>query len=440
MRLGDPIWTSRTFVARSVSALPVYDAIIIGGGYTGLATAYFLAQQGGSVLVIDRSDLSDAASARNAGFCTINPPIGLSALRAEGVDSVRAWYRWFEVATDHCEALVASLPDCERADIGFERVGNARLAQTPAQARALKQQAADLGALGIDRKFLSADALDLPDGGVFTAGLCDVRSARLNPGALHVALMAACQRVGADILLWTEAQDIQPGKYGVEVATAEGCFQARKVVVATNGFAETTIPPFRNVLFSVGSFLIRTQPLRPGQRLSALGQGRCHATSSRFPNYFRVTAQNELLFGGRASMSTQADIHSCASWLLEQARRLLPEVELPSVAACWGGRLGFTSDKKPLFGSSGPDLYYAMAYAGHGVPTSIAIGRELAQRMADCKPSNAAPFWREAYSPKVLPFILRRALPAAQATFKFLDWSDRLRGAFEVRFKERFDE
>lgn len=436
MRAGDPAWISRALSFRPVSPLPIYDLVVIGGGYTGLATAYYMARQGGSVLVIDRGDLSEAASARNAGFCTISPPIGLDALRAEGAETVRAWYRWYEAATDHCENLTETLPDRDRAGIGFGRVGNARLAQTRAQAAALERQVTDLRRLGIERQYLPADALDLPSGGTFTGGLYDARSARINPGALHIALAEACQREGVDIVLRTEARDVRPVNGGLAVITADTQLRGRKVVVATNGFTATTVPPFRQVLFSVGSFLIRTQPLRPAQSLGALGQGRCHATSFRFPHYFRLTPQNELLFGGRASLSTEADIPSCAKWLLAQARRLLPEAELPPVAACWGGRLGFARDKRPLFGCAEPHLYYAMGCAGHGVPTSLAMGRELAQRMSGQAPAAPAPFWRDAAEPpEALPFLHRHMLPVAQTALRILDWTDRMHDAFQTRFQ-----
>lgn len=434
MRAGEPSWTTRSWSPRAVSPLPIYDLIVIGSGYTGLATAYYMARLGNSVLVVDRSDLSEAASARNAGFCTINPPVGLDALRSAGEDVVRAWYRWFETATDHCEELTGSLPESDQGAIGFKRVGNVRLAQTRAQAEALQSQAEELRQLGVSRRFLHAEALDMPSGSVFTGGLHDERSGRLNPGEMHIALAEACQRQGVDFKLNSEAQSVDPENGVLIVNTPNDRLRGKKVVVATNGYSDATVPPFRQALFSVGSFLIRTKPLVSGGNLGALGQGRCHATSYRFPHYFRMTSENELLFGGRASLSTEADIPACADWLLRQARCLLPETEIPSVAGCWGGRLGFAFDKRPLFGCVDTNLYYSMGYAGHGVPTSLALGRELSLRMLGHPIGNPAPFWRtESDAPNTLPFLQRYMLPVAQTALRLMDGADRTMDKFRYR-------
>jgi len=436
MRAGDPGWTTRAWSPRSVNPLPIYDLIVIGSGYTGLATAFYMARHGNSVLVLDRSDLSEAASARNAGFCTVSPPVGLDALRAGGADVVRAWYRWFESATDHCEELTGTFSDSDQKAIDFGRVGNIRLAQTQAQSEALQRQAEDLRRLGVSRQYLQADELDMPSGNVFSGGLYDERSARLNPGAMHITLAEACQREGVDFQLLTEAQKVDLENGVLVVATPNDRLRGRKVVVATNGYSNATVPPFRQILFSVGSFLIRTRPLKSGRHLGALGQGRCHATSFRFPHYFRLTPQNELLFGGRASLSTEANIPSCADWLLRQARHLLPDAEIPSVANCWGGRLGFAFDKRPLFGRVNTNLYYAMGYAGHGVPTSLALGRELSRRILDHQIADPAPFWCPEYDPpKALPFLQRHMLPVAQTALRLMDRADRTRDLFQPRTK-----
>jgi gamma-glutamylputrescine oxidase len=274
----------------------------------------------------------------------------------------------------------------------------------------------------------------MPNDRAFSAGLADERSARLNPGALHLAIAHAARDAGAAIHQDHRAEDIRPAGDEAVVSVRGQEVRARHVVVATNGFTHTTVAPFHDYLLPVGSFAILTGPLDERIRLGALGRGRCHATSYRVPHYVRVTEGRRLLFGGRASLTTQADIEACGRWLLGRAQRIFPDLGLTRAEACWGGRLGFTPDKRPLLGQLSGQVLYAMGCAGHGVPTSLAMARDIADTILRRPLGDRAPFWRSpGEPPQRVSGLLRRGLPVAQIGLRCLDTGDRLRDALPGR-------
>jgi glycine/D-amino acid oxidase-like deaminating enzyme len=116
-------------------------------------------------------------------------------------------------------------------------------------------------------------------------------------------------------------------------------------------------------------------------------------------------------------------LDTCADWLIRRARSVLAPLKVARVAACWGGQLAFTLDRRPLLGTLDHRRFYAMGCAGHGVPTSIGCGFEIANYLLG--QSVTAPFWRQPdRPPSSLPRLLRHGLPFAQAYLRLRDALD----------------
>ena len=410
------------------TAIPLKcDVAIIGAGFTGLTAAYHLARDGADVAVFERARLSDSASARNAGFCTISPPFSAAALASvEGDDVARRWLQWFRTAVDRVEALVAELPPSDRARIDFRRVGCLRIAETRAQAGRLEREAEAQAALGAPVRFIDGARL----GEKFALGHAvgaveDHLSACLNPGALLGALSRVARGAGvviAENCAALGATDNGAGR--VQLSHSRGTTTARSLIVATNGYSDRVFSPFRDFVVPVGSFAIVTEPVDASFPLGALGEGVVASTSFRFPHYFRILEGRRLLFGGRSSLSTEADLKRCSDWLLGQAERVLSPIKPGRATACWGGQLAFTPNRRPLLGALDDRRFYSMGCAGHGVPTSISSGMELARHLSGR--TVTAPFWRPAgLSPGAIRNISKHGLPVAQAYFRMRDIVDR---------------
>lgn len=422
---GSPPWT----VPEPVRETPIpakCDVAIVGAGFTGLTAACHLARDGAKVAVFERARLGDSASARNAGFCTISPPFSVAALAStEGESVARHWLQWFISAVERVEALVAELPRGDRERIDFRRVGCLRIAETRAQATRHAREAEAQAGMGAPVRFINGSELKqrFPLGHAVGA-VEDQLSARLNPGALLDALSRLAQRSGVVVAENCAALGVTDEGAGVRLHHSKGITIARSLIVATNGYSDHVFRPFRNFVVPVGSFAMVTAPIEASYALGALEEGMVASTSFRFPHYFRVLDGRRLLFGGRSSLSTQADLKGCSAWLIEQAQRVLSPVRIERATACWGGQLAFTPNRRPLLGALDGRRFYSMGCAGHGVPTSISSGIELARHLSGRVIT--APFWRSAERhPDVIPGISKHGLPVAQAYFRLRDMVDR---------------
>lgn len=377
-----------------------------------------------SVCVFERGQIGEGASSRNAGFCTISPPVSALDLVTLGWDNARRWFDWFEEAVDATEAIAERIGRFAPA-IGFRRCGAAKLAQTTAQADMLANEVSLLTELGLHRRYVPADEIDPPLCNSFIGARRDDASAVLDPGQLHLALAEAFHDKGGTIVETCPVIMAKPAGQGLNVHHEHGVTAAGRLLVATNGYSQFSFAPFQDFIVPVGSFVILTEPFPVEADLGALATGAALHTSYRFPHYFRLLDDRRMLFGGRASLATEDDLAECAGWLHRRLRSLFPTLTMPPVSHCWGGRLGFTRDKRPLMGRLDDRRYYAMGCAGHGVPTSLAFGRDVAAHMLG-RPRAPAPFWREPdAAPANFSTALRHFLPAAQIYLRLRDTLDR---------------
>jgi glycine/D-amino acid oxidase-like deaminating enzyme len=431
---GESIWSDGAPCAADSPLPGACDVAVVGAGYTGLATALGLARKGLHVHVLDKGRVGEGASSRNAGFCTISPPVSASTLLLRGKDWARATVVWFEQAVDAVEALTTELAPFAGDRIGFRRIGNLRLAETRAQVARLHSAAEALAACGSPRTLLSRDDIGIPGPHGFRAGLWDARSGILHPGRLHRALVSSCLAQGVGLSQEIEVDAIASSGDGVTLSGAGFTLRARAVVVATNGSSGRTLRPFSDFLVPVASYIAVTEPIPSSVELGRLACGAGASTTYRFPHYFRILEGRRLLFGGRAGLSWQTDLRGCAAWLHARAQTLLPGITVPPPAACWGGLLGFSNDKLPLLGRLDERRFYAMGCAGHGVPTSAGMARDLvvavdaALRHRTLCTSMVAPFWREpAYAPHRWMRFAEPTLPLISAVFRALDAVDRIK-------------
>lgn len=421
MNFGEPIWREGSFLA-GMDPPGMCDVAVVGGGYTGLTAAYRLASAGKSVCVFDSLPMGEGASSRNAGFVTVTPPVAAARLFRQGADRARQWFRWFDAAVDTTEALVNELSAHAVPAISFRRRGSTKLALTSAEVDALRAEIALLARIG--RRYRMTDASDLgpPLSDRFRAGRTDEASATLNPGAFHLALATAARGAGAVLADRCTVNGAEETSAGISVSHARGRTLARQLLVATNGYSAAAPAPFRRFVLSVRSAIIVTEPIPVDTPLGSLGEGMSFHTATRLPHYFRIIKGRRLLFGGRRATSPRGE--SPASWLASRARRLLPGLEVPRIAYAWDGRLGFARHREPLLGRLSESRFYAMGCAGHGVPTSVAFGEEIAARILGrtCLP---APFWREPCAPpSPMPRFASGLLPSAFAWMQTLDRVD----------------
>ncbi len=378
--LGTPLAGDRT-----------YDVAIVGAGYTGLWTAYYLMQADPTlrVVILEAREAGFGASGRNGGWASALFPVSLSALaRVSSRDQAIRMKREMYHTVDEIGRVAAA----ENWDIGWAKGGTVVAARTPLQLQAAREEIEDLRAWGfgpddaslLDREETRArvGATDVL-GGTYTP-----HCAAIQPARLVRQLARAVVASGVTLHEHTPVTAIEPGI----VRTESGTVRAEVVVRATEGYTRTLHGQTRT-LAPVYSLMIATEPL-PESVWEAIGlrQRETFADGRHLIIYGQRTVDGRLAFGGRGApyhfgsrITEEQDqnpaVHA-ALW--EVLTDLFPVVSDAAVTHTWGGPLGVPRD---WWASCGLDrstgLAWSGGYVGDGVGTSNLGGRTLADLILD---------------------------------------------------------
>ena len=380
------------------------DVAIVGAGYTGLWTAYYLATAAPQlrIAVVEREIAGFGASGRNGGWCSALFPASREAVaRRSGRDGALALQR----AMIDTVAEVGRVAAEEKIDCGFVHGGTLSLATAPAHLPRLRAELRadrEWGLSEQDSRWLSAaEATErVAAEGVLGAAYTP-HCARVNPARLVRGLARAVERRGVTLYEQTPALEIRPGTPGrpgtsgqpgtpgqlAQVRTPGGVLRAATVVRATEAYT-AQLPGQRRVLVPMYSLMIATEPL-PAAFWDEVGwAGRETLNDGRhLLIYAQRTADDRIAFGGRgapyhwgSAIQPGYDRDPRVFDLLERTlHRLLPAARDTPLAYCWGGPLGIPRDWFPsvrLDRETG--LAAAGGYVGDGVGTANLAGRVLA--------------------------------------------------------------
>jgi glycine/D-amino acid oxidase-like deaminating enzyme len=214
----------------------------------------------------------------------------------------------------------------------------------------------------------------------FHGGLVQSTSAQMHVGRFGVGLAEAAARSGARVYenaAVTELKRLDGEAY--RVTSERGVIEARQVLVATGCADVGPFGWFRRRMAPVGSFIVVTEPLPLELLNRLLPTRRSYVTSKNVGNYFRVTPDNRLLFGGRArfAMSNPRSDAKSGRVLRATLAQVFPELADVRIDYCWGGLVDMTADRLPRAGQH-EGLYYSMGYSGHGVQMSVLMGQVMA--------------------------------------------------------------
>jgi glycine/D-amino acid oxidase-like deaminating enzyme len=359
------------------------DVAIIGAGYTGLWTAYYLAvaRPGLRVAVIEAEIAGYGASGRNGGWCSALFPTSVPALaRRYGRPAAVAVHRAMRATVDEVGRVAAA----EGIDCHFRKGGTVVLARTPAQLDRARAEAAE--SAGYD---LGVDLLDGPAaarrcaatgvlGGTYTPDCAAIHPARLVRG-----LAAAVARRGVRVYERTRALALRPGA----VVTGRGTVRAPIVVRATEGYT-SELPRLRRAVAPVYSLMIATEPLPAGVWDEiGLAERETFSDHRHLIIYGQRTMDGRLAFGGRGAPyhfgsrirpGYDRDPRVFAG-LRRTLVELFPMLRTVDVEYAWGGPLGVTRDWTASVGlDRQTGLAWAGGYVGDGVATTNLAGRTLA--------------------------------------------------------------
>jgi glycine/D-amino acid oxidase-like deaminating enzyme len=355
------------------------DVVIVGAGYTGLWTAYYLAAADPTlrIAVLEAEIAGYGASGRNGGWCSALFPKSIAALtRRHGREPAVALHRALVSTVDEVGRVAAA----EGINCDYAKGGTVVLARSPVQlerARAAVREDLDLTLLSADEAGERCGAANVL-GGTYTP-----HCAAIHPAKLVRGLARAVEARGVRIFERSRATRLAPGV----VETPRGTVRAAIVVRATEGYT-ARLPGLRRSLAPVYSLMVATAPL-PAEFWSAAGLARRETFSDfrRLIVYGQRTADDRLAFGGRGAPyhfgSTVDPKHDLEPRVFAELRRVLaelfPALDPVPITHRWGGPLGVPRDWSASVGlDRASGLAWAGGYVGDGVGTSNLAGRTLA--------------------------------------------------------------
>ena len=397
------------------------DVAIIGGGFTGLSTALALAKRGATVVVLEAERLVGEASGRNGGQCNAGTLQDYRSLVGSfGVERARRYYQEFTAAVDSVERLASE----EHIDCDFNRRGKLKLASKPAHFNKMVQTFEALQADGVDPnvELVPPDCMrDEVGSNDYHGGLLQTTSAQLHVGKFGSGLAEAAARRGVRLYASAPVTGLHRQSGGAwRITTPRGSVDAAQTLVATGGSGSGPFGWFRRRIIPVGSFIVVTEPLGAERLSRLLPNRRSYVTSNNIGNYFRVTEDNRLLFGGRArfAMSNVKSDRESGHILRDSLVRAFPEFADARIDYCWGGSVDMSADRMPHAGQH-KGLYYSMGYSGHGVQMAVHMGQIMADIMDGNEHANP---WGELKWPPI-PGHLGKPwfLPAIGAYYRLQD-------------------
>ncbi|NWA68241.1 NAD(P)/FAD-dependent oxidoreductase [Pseudomonas reactans] len=354
------------------------DVCVIGGGFTGVNTAIELAQRGLSVILLEARRIGWGASGRNggqlirgighdvSGFAKYVGEEGVRYLERAGIDSV---------------ALVGERIRAHSIDCDL-RWGFCELANTPAQFAAFKGEQAHLAELGYThetRLVGPQDMRQIVGSAVYAGGLVDMGSGHLHPLNLVLGEAQLAESLGVRIFEHTEVLELNHGDT-VQVRCAGGTVRADHLVLACNAHLEELEPRLSGKVLPAGSYIIATEPLSEDVANQLIPQNLALCDQKVGLDYYRLSADRRLLFGGACHYSGRDPV-DIAAYMQPKMLKVFPQLAHTAIEFQWGGKIGITANRFPQVGrlKHYPNVFYAQGYSGHGLNVTHWCAKLLAE-------------------------------------------------------------
>jgi glycine/D-amino acid oxidase-like deaminating enzyme len=386
------------------------DVCIVGGGYTGLWTAYYLAglRPGLRIVVLEAAFAGYGASGRNGGWVTAELPGSRAryARAAGGAAGVRDLESALRATVDEVGRVCAA----ESIDCDFVKGGRLSVATTPSQLARLRASLTAHRSWGDGAdvyQYLTRDeTLARVNVAGALGGLYAPDSARVQPAALAAGLALAAQRRGVEIYEATPVSEIRPAADdagpGAVARTKFGDLRARSVLRCTEGYT-AALPGLHRALLPMSSHMVVTEPLSEAA-WAEIGWDGCDTLGDEAHAYMYAqrTADGRIALGGRGvpyrfgsavDHLGQTDASTVAA-LTRVLRRMFPAAASAAIAHAWCGVLGVPRDWcASVTYDAATGMGWAGGYTGQGVAAANLAGRTLADLVAgETSPLTALPW------------------------------------------------
>jgi gamma-glutamylputrescine oxidase len=359
------------------------DVCVVGGGYAGVSAALELATRGYSVVLLEAQRIGWGASGRNGGQVIVGfGSDGECAIEKQFTreEAKRAW----DVSVEGLH-LVRERIAQYRIDCDF-RPGYLSLAVKPRKSDELRRwMDHTVSAYGYPLRWIACEEMgEWVASDRFHSAVYDGSSGHLHPLKYCLGLADAAREAGVRVHENSAVFVVERGAKPV-VKTAQGECACDFVVLAGNvylgEYGDDIAPEVAARIMPVGTYMIATEPMEP-DRADDLMRGRPAASDTNFVlDYFRLTADHRLLFGGGDSYSGSAP-RDIVARIRASMLAVFPQLADLSIPHAWGGFVDITMNKAPNFGRLGGNIFYLQGFSGHGLALTGMAGKLVAEAIA----------------------------------------------------------
>ncbi|MFP3678196.1 FAD-binding oxidoreductase [Pseudomonas sp. SIMBA_041] len=352
------------------------DVCIIGAGYTGLSSALFLAEAGYSVTVLEAAKVGFGASGRNGGQLVnsysrdvdvIEERYGdktaevLGSMIFEGADIIRQRIQHYDIQCDYKPGGIFAamnkkqLKGLAEQKSSWERYGNKNLKML---------DAADI------KREVGSDA--------YVGGLLDMQGGHIHPLNLALGEASAIIGLGGKIYEQSAAVEITYGE-PITVRTAKGVVKAKYLLIAGNAYLPQGLDNrVTSKSMPCGSQIVVTEPLSEKVAHSLIKNNYCVEDCNYLLDYYRLTADNRLLYGGGVVYGAR-EPDDIEQLIRPKILKTFPQLKDVKIDYRWTGNFLLTMSRMPQFGRIEKNAYYMQGYSGHGVTCSHLAGKLISE-------------------------------------------------------------
>ncbi|MEK1906088.1 MAG: FAD-binding oxidoreductase [Pseudomonas sp.] len=356
------------------------DVVIIGGGFTGVASAVELAERGLKVAIVETNKIGWGATGRNGGQVT-GSLSGDEAMRkqmrnsiGEEVDDFIWHLRWrgHDIIKNRVEKYGI------QCDL---KHGHLHAAMKPSHMDELKSayEEAQRRGMGDQVSLLGRDEMRQHLGSeLYLGAVKNTRNMHLHPLNLCIGEAKAAESLGALIFEHSEVLEIVHGA-NPAVITAHGRIDAKQVLLAGDVYHKLEPKKLKGKIFPAMGGIVTTKPL--GELAKQLNPQDLAVYDCRFVlDYYRMTADGRLLFGGGANYSGR-DSRDIAGELLPCIERTFPQLKGVQIDFQWSCAMGIVVNRIPQLGKLSDNVWYCQGYSGHGIATTHIMGEIMANAL-----------------------------------------------------------
>lgn len=352
------------------------DVCVIGGGFSGLSAALHLARQGRQVTLLEGARIGWGASGRNGGqivnglnasLDTIGKRFGNDTARfvgsmvQEGASIIRDFASEYHIACDI-------------------KPRNIFVAFNARQMQELEAKKTLWESYGMhDHELLDASALQQHVGSkVYCGGMVDHSGGHMHPLNLALGEASALEKLGGTIHEQTRVTRVESMDHNPKIFTNHGSLVCKTLVICGNAYLGNSVPELAARVMPVSTQVMATEPLDEALATEILPSDSCVEDVRYILDYYRLSADKRLLFGG-GTVYGGTDPADVEAKLRPPMEKVFPQLKSVKITHAWSGNFALSFSRVPQLGKLGKSTYFAMGYSGHGVTGSHLFGRLLSE-------------------------------------------------------------